>query len=1242
MPAIKSAFYFAFAIIFTINSVLAQSPKLVLPIGHTGKIFEAHFSPDGKRVITASKDKTAKLWDAASGYLLADLKGHAFPVLNAQFSPDGQLILTHANDVNAESYEKHEYKIWSGITGEFVADLNSSFTTGAYTTFAPDSKLIATASDSVKLWDAATGKFSYSLDIEKEKIWIKNSAGKTQGYTWNNIQINFSPDGNWILVLREDNSILLFDAITGKRKKTLTGCTAPVRDIVFIPGGKMVTVSANETVIWDTGSWQMVKKNSGKIPEEEYLFFLTPDGKKIVKAETNLGVSVWDAVTRKLLFKKRGRKLQNDVNHPPAPEGMEEGGVLIPELIAATNDKLAAVLNKTYHNRWQLLLGNDKTALLWDIHRRQITDSLKGHSSAINFIDFSRDGKKLVTASDDGTARIWDTGSGALLADLKGHTFNAMSAAFSPPTMEESIGGKWMVTTSDDGTLKIWESGNMKLRDVFKGPTEKIFSVQYSRNGEKIVTASKDGSLIIWDAVSGKQVRFENIADVRIDPTVESDMEEVTRLVAPEINPDGSKVLTAIQGKSVRLFDATSKKLLLQLDNKNFPGVRYNHFSPDGSKIIAGWGYYDYRNDEKERNSIVADVQSGKILFRIEAEDAQFSPDGKKIVAVAGMGNIKVWDTETGSLLFNLSAGPNGELAEMLPVFSPDGKNILTYNWHDSTAGLWNATNGHFLYNLKGVIDMKFAAFSPDNKKVLILTTAGAASIWNAETGELQNSLTGHTDAINYIGFSPDSKRILTTSKDFTSKIWDASSGKCIATFFSAGNTGYFAQIPSGYYQSTTNAAKLLHYVTNDLKVISFEQLDVKYNRPDLILEAMGNQDTILVKTYHKAWYKRIKKLGIDTTAFRDGYTVPEADFINREEILSEQKSETLSLHIKGTDSVYKLDRYNVWVNEVPVYGQRGISIRDNNSGSIDTILTVKLSQGENRIETSVTNVNGAESYRKPLIINYTPAVMQKGTIWFIGIGIDQFADASHNLQYSAKDIRDLSVKLKEKYGSNIIIDTLFNENVTVSNIKKLKQKLQQTTVNDKVIISYSGHGLLSKDFDYYLSTYSVNFNKPEENGLLYDELENLLDSIPARKKLMLIDACHSGEVDKDDLVKINTVSDSMKLTKGGIVVNYKEEENHLGLKNSFELMQDLFVNVGKSTGATIISAAGGTQFALERNDFKNGVFTYAILEAMRNKPEMKIGELKKIIGARVVELTNGMQKPTSRNETIAVDWQLW
>jgi hypothetical protein len=88
--------------------------------------------------------------------------------------------------------------------------------------------------------------------------------------------------------------------------------------------------------------------------------------------------------------------------------------------------------------------------------------------------------------------------------------------------------------------------------------------------------------------------------------------------------------------------------------------------------------------------------------------------------------------------------------------------------------------------------------------------------------------------------------------------------------------------------------------------------------------------------------------------------------------------------------------------------------------------------------------------------------------------------------------------------------------------------------------------------------------------------------------------------------------------------------------------MQSLFVNVGKGTGATIISAAGGVQFAQERDDLENGVFTFSLLEAMQQNKTIKVSELKKYVGQRVEQLTNGLQKPTIRNELKDFDWHVW
>ena len=309
------------------------------------------------------------------------------------------------------------------------------------------------------------------------------------------------------------------------------------------------------------------------------------------------------------------------------------------------------------------------------------------------------------------------------------------------------------------------------------------------------------------------------------------------------------------------------------------------------------------------------------------------------------------------------------------------------------------------------------------------------------------------------------------------------------------------------------------------------------------------------------------------------------------------------------------------------------------------------MSPGENRIETSVTSISGAESYRKPLLVKYIPEKTLLPKIYFIGIGINDFADSSYNLKWCVQDIKDLTVTMRNKYGDQLVVlDTLYNERVTVENVKALKQKLLNTGINDKVIISYSGHGLLSKDYDYYLSAYNINFKKPEEGGIPYDDIEKLLDSIPARQKLLLLDACHSGEVDKEEMQKIKTSDNALVKNKvvantgnkGVIITVTADNSNKLGLQNSFELMQSLFVNVGKSTGAIIISASGGVQFAQEKSELGHGVFTYSVIEAMKKYPTIKVSAFKKYIGNRVMELTNGLQKPTTRNETIAVDWEVW
>ncbi|MEO7922551.1 MAG: caspase family protein [Chitinophagaceae bacterium] len=1099
----------------------------MMPIGHANQVIASNFSPDGKKVVTCSMDITAKIWDAQSGSLLADLKGHNGWVYSANYSPDGKNIVTASRDNTA--------MIWNALTGTFIKILKGHTSYVYNAIYSPNGKMIATVSldGTAKLWDAKTGSELLSV--------VVGSMVTNASFSYNNKKFVTSSLDSGISVWNASNGALL----------------------------------------------AQMRGHTGKV----YTANFSPDDKKIVSASRDGTAKLWNA----------------------------ENGSLLASMEKHTTGISSAIFSPD--GKKIVTASGDKTAIIWNGNTGAFLAVLK-HPMQVYSASFSHDSKMIATTCVDGTAKLWNASDGHFLADLIGHKNAVLYSSFSPDD-------KKIVTASADGTAKIWSSNGHLITNL-AGHMAEIYGAGFSPDGKKIVTASNSPDVLVWDALGGGIIQ-----------TLKGHTKAV---YGAHYSYDGKRIVTASWDSTAKIWNASNGELLVELKGHS-SALNNANFSKDDRKVVTAsfdgtakiWDSIDGEELATIEDPHMLTLSSPELLRGEEEEvyEANFSPDGDFIVTASKSPFVPVWDGESGEMI---SYYPGHFKPVHSACFSPDGKKVLSAS-KDYTARIFDAVSRKALLEVKHLDNVSDANFSPDGKKFVTGSWDHTAKVWDSETGKLLADMVGHNSNVCGAEFSPDGKTIITSSYDQTVKIWDAAGGKLLFTFFAIDNTDNFLQIPTGYYLTTTNAAKLLHYVTPDLKVITFEQLDVKYNRPDKVLEAIGNTDTALIQSYRKAYYKRIKKLGIDTTAFRNGYSVPEADFTNRNTIEYEQKKGTLLLKIKGMDSLYKIDRYNLWINEVPIYGQRGISIRKRNRNNFDTTIIINLSQGENRIETSITNVNGTESYRMPLVVNYTPAVKQQEMIRFIGIGIDRFADSKYNLQYSSKDIRDLSIKLKEKYGNTIIIDTLFNENVTIGKVKALKDNLKKTTVNDKVIIAYSGHGMLSKEYDYYLSTYAVNFEKPEQNGLPYDELENLLDSIPARKKLMLIDACHSGEVDKEDLVTLNASSDS--LIKGLKPVAYKQE-GRLGLKNSFELMQSLFVNVGKSTGATIISAAAGTQFALERNDLKNGVFTYSILEAMKNHLTMKISELKTIVGKRVEELTKGLQQPTSRNETIAVDWNVW
>jgi hypothetical protein len=536
----------------------------------------------------------------------------------------------------------------------------------------------------------------------------------------------------------------------------------------------------------------------------------------------------------------------------------------------------------------------------------------------------------------------------------------------------------------------------------------------------------------------------------------------------------------------------------------------------------------------------------------------------------------------------------------------------------------------------------------PFEQRLLYTKAKNKISIFEIESTKEQLLETAHCEKIHDIVFSTDGRLMISYSSDMVI-FWDYASLKPIYQRISFKNNNWLVKLAeSPYYMCSKEAAKMLHYVNLDLKAIGFEQLDPVYNRPDIVLEKLGkyfgDNNSEMVNHYKAEWEKRMRRLGLNNAkVFNEQITVPMAEIVGDEEFSYDTPEGVFDFVISAKDPKFKLISYNVIVNEVPFYGSMGISISEFNKSNFEKNVSVPLSIGENKIQVSVMNELGLENFKYPTYINYKPE--KKGIparTHFIGIGVNKFKDSQYNLNFCVKDIEDLSKEFGE---INSKIQLLKDEQVTRENILLLKKYLNDsTTVNDLVIISCSSHGLLDDSLNFYLAMHDTDFDYPLEKSLKYEELENLLDGIPARKKLLLLDACNSGENDKDNIL-IKSKDEKSIAARG--------PKKKVLSKSSFQTMNELFVNVRNNTGSVIISAAGGVQSALEGDavqlngkTLENGAFTYALLEMLRQskaeKKKLSVNNLKKYVEKRVIEITNGKQTPTSRQETMEIDWNIW
>ena len=430
--------------------------------GHTGAVYSASFSPDGKLLLTAGDEGTARLWNADNGTPLAVLRGHSSPVLLAIFSPDGGRILTASTDATARLWRTADVGIFSqnGVSDITAYAILQGHTDTIYTAlFSKDGTQIVTASadKTARLWQLdqlyepiiheqvaplmwagfdRDGKWVLTAGLDNTaRLWgidgtpVAVLKGHLSGIT----NADFSPDGQIIATASRDNTARLWQT-DGTLITELKGHTAPVRSVNFSPDGQTVaTASEDKTVrLWQTDGTPILTLE-GHLDIVWWASF-SPDGDQIVTASEDGTARVW-SIDGTLI-----ETIKND-NVPVNMACFSPDGQMI------------------------AVAGRDGRVKLWQSPQNGANASkliipLEGHTQSVSWISFSSDGMLMATASNDGAARLWrapqtgevfeDTDSEKMyIATLEGHTNWVTSVNFSPD-------GKYLVTASWDSTARIW------------------------------------------------------------------------------------------------------------------------------------------------------------------------------------------------------------------------------------------------------------------------------------------------------------------------------------------------------------------------------------------------------------------------------------------------------------------------------------------------------------------------------------------------------------------------------------------------------------------------------------------------------------------------------------------------------------------------------------------------------------------------------------------------------------------
>jgi WD40 repeat protein len=605
--------------------------------GHSGGVNAVAIVPDGCLVVSASNDKTLRVWELETGQLVHILQGHSDKVIAVAITPDGRRAVSAARDKTLRT--------WELKTGQLVGTLQSRSDWLPAVAIAPDGhRAVSTSRDNtLKVWELETGQPVRTL----------------QGHSGRVTAVAITPDGRQAVSASRDNTLRVWDLETGQSMHILQGHRDWVNAVAISPDGcRAVSASDDKTLrVWKLETGQPVHILQGHRRGVNAVA-ITSDGIRVVSASDDKMLRIWaletgqsvhdlqghsDRVTAVAVTPDAGRVVSASDDKTLRVWKLETSQS-IPTL-QVHDDRVTAVA-VTPDGRRAVSASRDNTLKVWELETGQPVCTLQGHGDWVSAVAITPDGRRAVSASRDKMLRIWELETGQPVRTFQGHGDRVTAVAVTPD-------GVRAISGSDDKTLRVWELETGRSVCTLQGHSGGVTAVAITPDGRRAVSASRDNTLRIWELETGRSVS-----------TLQGHGDRVSAVV---ITPDGRRVVSASDDKTVRIWESGRSVRPLR---GHSGGVTAVAVTPDGRCTISA----SYDNTLR-----VWELETGQSMCILQGHGGgvtavAITPDGGRAISASDDKSLRVWELETGQELVLLT----GDAAMFCCAVSLDGRTIVS------------------------------------------------------------------------------------------------------------------------------------------------------------------------------------------------------------------------------------------------------------------------------------------------------------------------------------------------------------------------------------------------------------------------------------------------------------------------------------------------------------------------------------------------------------------------------------